>query len=59
MIVATRVEFSLQTRKFRASAKYMSIVQLQAETLPNTIACLDRKFRIAPRHIIFNLLGGR
>jgi len=58
MIVADSVEFSLPTRRFQASARYISILWQEAETFPNRIACSDRKFRISPRHIIFNLLAG-
>jgi hypothetical protein len=59
MIVATIVELSLPTRKFRAEARYISILRPEAETFSHRIACPDRKFRISPRHIIYNLLAGR
>ena len=58
MIVANSVEFSLPTGRFRASARYISILRPEAETFSNRIARSDREFWISPRHIIFNLLTG-
>ena len=58
MIVATRVELSLPTRKFRAEVRYISILRPEAGTFANRIACSDQKFRICLRQIIFHLLAG-
>jgi len=57
MIVATIVELRPPTRKCLAEARYISILRPEDETFPNRIACPNRKFRISPRHIIYNHLA--
>jgi len=58
MIVATRVELSLPNRKFRAEVRFISILWAEAGTSDNRIGCSEKKFRISPRQIIFDLLAG-